>query len=115
MISEKALRAAGMALVGAKWDMGHRLVSGEKLSAIEMAEYEAKAVLKAALPVLLDGKAEEIARLVFVAMRWAAEHSPGPAKEAPHWVERGNSNAQEEARDIANRIISILTGGEDER
>lgn len=49
LLSEGAVVAAGMGLTGARWDNGHKLVSGEKLSAREMARVEARAALVAAL------------------------------------------------------------------
>jgi hypothetical protein len=59
-ITEEAVTAAAMALVGAKWDNGHRIVSGEKLSVREMASIEARAALTAALPLMGGDRGVEI-------------------------------------------------------
>lgn len=49
---------------------------------------------------------EYAAKIVFEAMRLAAKEA---GFDAPAWVERGNSNMQEEARRTAFRILSELT------
>jgi Lar family restriction alleviation protein len=48
-IDDAMVERAAMALTGARWDNGHKLVSGETLSAREMAATEARAAITAAL------------------------------------------------------------------
>lgn len=96
MISDKAVEAAARA----HRDAG--FYEGED-------NYKARfrAALQAALPVLLEGKAEEIARVI----------DPGAWTNADQngreWAEEHTEILLSIAK--ANRIISVLTGGEDER
>ena len=48
---------------------------------------------------------EQDAKVVYDAMRWAADRSEGGF--APAWVERGNSHAQEEARRVAHKLAEV--------
>jgi hypothetical protein len=47
-----------------------------------------------------------VAEGVYRAMQWAAARSEG--RDAPAWIEGGNSHAQEEARRAADAILSTL-------
>jgi hypothetical protein len=49
LLSEEAVTSAAMGLTGARWDNGHKIVTGAKLSAREMAAIEARAALSSAL------------------------------------------------------------------
>ena len=51
---------------------------------------------------------EDVAKLVYEAMSWAAMCGPTPNGIVPVWEDRGNSLGQEEARRIADRILSAL-------
>lgn len=48
---------------------------------------------------------EDIAKIVYAAMKWAAERAENG--RPPEWVERGNSTAQDEARRFASDIAAL--------
>lgn len=49
---------------------------------------------------------ESIAKIVYDAMLWAAQHADH-GQPTPPWQEGGNSFAQDEARNTAERILAI--------
>lgn len=57
------------------------------------------------LEALEKARREEVAKLVYEAMRWGAENAEN--KSTPDWVEYGNSFAQTEARRAAIRIREL--------
>lgn len=52
LLSEEAVTAGARGLTGARWEVGHRIVQGEKLGAKETARIEAHATLAAVLSVV---------------------------------------------------------------
>jgi hypothetical protein len=50
---------------------------------------------------------EDVAQIVYEAMRWAARTGPQLGGHTPDWVQGGNSNSQDEARSAASRIASL--------
>lgn len=49
---------------------------------------------------------EDIAKIVYAAMKWAAEHAENG--RPPAWVDRGNSTAQVEARRFARDLVPLV-------
>ena len=112
MISDKAVEAAARAL--ARGHAEHLLKSGamdyqgSRSEAIgnyvednwPLFETPAQAALQAALPVLLEGKAEEIARAI------------DPLPWSDDWMNHPKLRETRKTESLAkaNRIISILTG-----
>lgn len=91
MISDKAVEAAARAACAGLWD---RLTpAAQEATLINM-----RAALQAALPVLLEGKAEEIARVID---RGAFEEERAEKR----------SYRRKVAREAADRIIAMLTDG----
>ena len=54
-----------------------------------------------------DKMQEDIAKIIYDAMSWAAKSGPKPGGTVPDWTEGGNSNAQDHARSAANKISSL--------
>ena len=52
---------------------------------------------------------EDIAKIIYDAMCWAAKVGPHAGKHVPDWVQGGNSNAQAEARSAANKIADMYS------
>lgn len=118
MISDKAVEVAAEEIFNsARGGNDPRTLTEAKGELSEWISKHARAALQAALPVLLEGNAEEIARVI----REAIEASPNAdvggigydddAKMIFSYVDIGELDL----REIANRIISILTGESDER
>jgi hypothetical protein len=74
-----------------------------------------RAMLSAAppqpVPQQPGGTREDVARLVYDAMRWAAQNAE--KGEPPAWVAYGNSHAQGEARRVADRIAALSSQPEE--
>lgn len=109
MIDDKAVEAAARALDPGIWDQKS---PGYTRAEVESFHYrrrksaeQARDALQAALPVLLEGKAEEIARVIDPEA-WDGGLMMSPPKRNKL---RRSSLAK------ADRIISILTGGQDDR
>ncbi|PIB91240.1 hypothetical protein [Caulobacter sp. FWC2] len=53
LLSDEVVEVGARGLTGARWEVGHRIVKGEKLGAKETARIESHATLSAACAVLL--------------------------------------------------------------
>lgn len=53
LLTDEVVEAGARGMTGARWEVGHRIVNGEKLGAKETARIESHATLSAACAVLL--------------------------------------------------------------
>lgn len=107
MISDKAVEAALKASVPGGSEVWCWLPQKDAWTPHETAKDVMRCALRDAIPVLLEGKAEEIARVI----------DPGAWTNADQngreWAEEHTEILLSIAK--ANRIIAILTGESDER
>ena len=50
---------------------------------------------------------EDIAKIIYEAMTWAAKEGLPPSGKVPAWVQGGNSDAQERARTATYKISEM--------